>query len=91
MDDTVLNSQHLITFKLLVEQESFTQTARSLGITQPAVSQHIQKLEHELGRVLLIRHGRKIELTNAGKTLYQHAQDLEKEYQDLMTRWLQTA
>lgn len=83
----MLNTQHLITFKTLVETSSFTQTARLLGLTQPAVSQHIQKLERALGETLLIRHGRSTELTEAGKILFQHVIELNQCYNRFLGRW----
>ena len=83
----MLNTQHLITFKTLVETGSFTQTARQLGLTQPAVSQHIQKLEKGLGQVLLIRHGRSTELTDAGQLLYNHVMDLDQCYEAFVAQW----
>lgn len=83
----MLNTQHLITFKTLVETGSFTQTARKLGLTQPAVSQHIQKLEKGLGEALLIRHGRSTELTEAGEVLYQHVIDLGQCYDSFIAKW----
>ena len=85
----MLNTQHLITFRTLVETGSFTQTARQLGLTQPAVSQHIQKLEKGLGEALLIRHGRTTELTEAGALLYQHVIDLNQCYEAFVARWQQ--
>lgn len=83
----MLNTQHLITFRTLVETGSFTQTARKLGLTQPAVSQHIQKLEKGLGEPLLIRHGRSTELTEAGEVLYKHVQDLGNCYERFVSQW----
>ncbi|MCO4786167.1 MAG: LysR family transcriptional regulator [Marinomonas atlantica] len=83
----MLNTQHLITFRTLVETGSFTQTARKLGLTQPAVSQHIQKLEKGLGESLLIRHGRSTELTEAGQVLYKHVQDLGSCYEKFVGKW----
>ena len=83
----MLNTQHLITFRTLVETGSFTQTARKLGLTQPAVSQHIQKLEKGLGEPLLIRHGRSTELTEAGEVLFQHVQDLGSCYERFVEQW----
>jgi len=83
----MFNTQHLSTFKALVETGSFTQTARQLGLTQPAVSQHIQKLERGLGEPLLIRHGRTTEMTEAGKILLQHIKELEVCYDDFSKSW----
>jgi DNA-binding transcriptional LysR family regulator len=76
-----------MTFKVLVETGSFTQTAKQLGLTQPAVSQHIQKLERDLGETLLIRHGRTTEVTDAGKVLLKHISELEACYHRFTTSW----
>ncbi|WP_421850749.1 LysR family transcriptional regulator [Marinomonas sp.] len=83
----MLNTQHLITFKALVETGSFTKTAKKLGLTQPAVSQHIQKLEREMGEPLLIRHGRTTDMTPAGEVLLQHIQELEACYKGFIASW----
>lgn len=83
----MLNTQHLITFKALVETGSFTKTAKQLGLTQPAVSQHIQKLERGLGEPLLIRHGRSTDMTPAGEVLLQHIKELEACYDGFMVSW----
>ena len=83
----MLNTQHLITFKALVETGSFTKTAKLLGLTQPAVSQHIQKLERDLGEPLLIRHGRSTEMTLAGEVLLQHITELEACYDGFIESW----
>lgn len=83
----MLNTQHLITFKALVETGSFTKTAKQLGLTQPAVSQHIQKLERELGEPLLIRHGRTTDMTPAGEVLLQHITELEACYEGFIVSW----
>ncbi|RBP77914.1 LysR family transcriptional regulator [Marinomonas rhizomae] len=83
----MLNTQHLITFKALVETGSFTNTAKQLGLTQPAVSQHIQKLERDLGESLLIRHGRTTDMTPAGEVLLQHIQALEACYESFIVSW----
>ncbi|MBJ7553700.1 LysR family transcriptional regulator [Marinomonas spartinae] len=83
----MLNTHHLETFKTLVETGSFTQTAQRLGLTQPAVSQHIKKLEQGLGATLLVRHGRTTELTAAGKVLVQHINELENCYARFISQW----
>ena len=83
----MLNTQHLITFRALVQTGSFTKTAKQVGLTQPAVSQHIQKLERDLGEALFIRHGRTTEMTPAGKILLQHIQELEVCYEGFMASW----
>lgn len=83
----MLNTQHLITFKALVETGSFTKTAKLLGLTQPAVTQHIQKLERCLGEPLLVRHGRITDMTPAGEVLWQHIRELELCYEHFIDSW----
>lgn len=65
----MINQQWLETFLTLVEVGHFTQTAEKLHMTQPGVSQHIKKLEDEIGVPLLNRVGKKFELTRAGEML----------------------
>lgn len=67
----MINQQWLHTFITLVEVGHFTQTAEKLYMTQPGVSQHIKKIEEQVGVPLLNRQGKKFELTRAGETLYQ--------------------
>lgn len=51
----MLNQQWLATFVTLVEVGHFTHTANKLFMTQPGVSQHIKKLEEQVGVHLLLR------------------------------------
>jgi len=52
-----------------------TRAARQLGITQPALSAMVRKLEIEVGADLLTRSGRGIDLTEAGRVFLVHAED----------------
>lgn len=54
---------HLLSFLRVYRLGSQREAAESLNITQPAISQHIQKLEGQLGRPLFVRHGRKLAST----------------------------
>src|SRR3979490_1917349 len=51
-------------FRAVVESGSVTQAASSLGITQPAVSAQIARLESELGFLLFTRTGNRLRLTS---------------------------
>jgi DNA-binding transcriptional LysR family regulator len=53
---------------------SFTEAAHRLGISQPAVTQQIRRLEQSLGLALFDRVGRRIAVTDAGATLDAFAQ-----------------
>lgn len=65
---------HLETFAQAAELSSFTAAARSLGLTQAAVSQRVAALEKELGSPLFRRRGGRVELTEAGRRLHEFAQ-----------------
>lgn len=56
-------------FESAAKHLSFTQAAQELFITQAAVSQHIRKLEDQLGVSLFIRHNRRLTLSEQGHTL----------------------
>lgn len=60
------------TFLQVVEQQSYTEAARVLHLTQPAVSQHIQKLEAFYGCRLIDSSGHGVRLTAAGELLYRY-------------------
>ncbi len=55
------------------EAENLSALARQLGRTQPAVSQHIARLEKELGVQLLERRSRGVTPTDAGRLFYEYA------------------
>ncbi len=52
-----------------------TRAARTLGVTQPALSAALRKLEAEVGADLLHRTGRGVELTEAGRVFLSAAED----------------
>lgn len=61
----------------LVETGHFTKAADRLYMTQPGVSQHIQKLELACGHALIERENKGFELTEQGRLVFQYAQQLE--------------
>jgi DNA-binding transcriptional LysR family regulator len=78
-----MNLDHLKTFQEVVKLGSFSEVAKKLSISQPAVSFQIQKLEHELGIRLIDRTQRAITLTAAGKRLLRFAESIEEVRQRL--------
>lgn len=61
----------LFIFNRVAERRSFTAAARSLGVTQSAVSQTVKRLEGELGIRLLSRSTRSLAPTAAGERLLE--------------------
>lgn len=65
----VFSSKALNYFDELSKNMSYTKTAQSLGITQPALTQQIKKIERVVGAPLFYSVGKKIYLTDAGSVL----------------------
>lgn len=65
--------QKLTTLLTLIETGSYTQAAKQLSLTQPAVSQHISRLESEFGIKLFNRVQGQYILTEEGKIVVQYA------------------
>jgi DNA-binding transcriptional LysR family regulator len=72
----MLNPYELQVFLAAAEAENFSEAARKLHLTQPAVSQQIQALEKRLQLELFERDGRRITLTEAGRALVPMAREL---------------
>lgn len=66
---TIGSLNTLSAFEASARLKSFTKAAEELGISQPAISQAIRRLEAAIGLRLFHRHHRIITLTNAGMTL----------------------
>lgn len=62
---------------------SFSETAKELNITQPAVTNHIKELESILGVSLFYRGQSKISLTSSGKILLKYAKRTINDYKNL--------
>ncbi|MFC4764595.1 LysR family transcriptional regulator [Dyella koreensis] len=65
-----INLNRLAVFTALVRAGSFTAAAEQLGMTKAMVSQHVARLEQELGVTLLVRSTRRMSLTEAGVTFH---------------------
>ncbi len=68
-------------FRAVVECKGFSRAAKTLHMTQSAVSQQIKSLESYYGVSLLERSGKQVSLTAAGQQLYPHVLRLKKLYQ----------
>ena len=65
-----MDFRQLESFVAIAKTKNFSQAAEKLFLTQPALSNHITKLENELGVTLFERNNKKTELTPPGKVFY---------------------
>lgn len=68
-----MDIKQLSYFVRVAELGSFTRASIVLDIAQPALSRQVRLLEVELRQNLLVRNGRGITLTEAGKVLLEHS------------------
>jgi DNA-binding transcriptional LysR family regulator len=74
-----VNLDYLRTYIDVVKLGSFSEVAKKLSMSQPAVSFQIQKLERDLGVRLIDRSQKAITMTEAGKRLLRFAEAVEEE------------
>jgi DNA-binding transcriptional LysR family regulator len=72
----MLDLKLLTTYREVAVRRSFSDAAAALGYTQPAVSQHVSRLEASLGVKLLDRDARGVQATPAGELLLARASAL---------------
>lgn len=71
-----MNIRHFKTFKSIIEEGNFSNTAKKLGYTQSTVTSQIQQLEQELSIKLFEKIGRNMVLTALGKELIPYTNEL---------------
>jgi len=71
-----LNYHHLLYFWLAAKEGSVTQAAAELRLAQSTVSAQIRQLEHVLDERLFRRQGRRLVLTDVGRTVYRYAEEI---------------
>ena len=77
-----ISIQGLRVFLSILEQGSLSAAGRRLGLTQPAVSNHLHTLEKRFEVALLVRGGR-VRATPAGECLANHARRVLEEISNL--------
>lgn len=73
---SLLDSRRLFYFQQVARLKSFTAAEAALDITQSTLSRQIQLLEIDVGDTLLLRNGRGVELTSAGRLLLEQADQI---------------
>ncbi len=69
-------------FVTVAECLSFTEAAKCLFITQPALSRQISAMEQELGTKLFVRDKKRLKLTPGGSVLYNRLLHLLTDYEE---------
>ena len=68
-----LKIRHLEAVIALAEEMNYTRAAKRIGLTQSGMSRCIQSAEREAKAVLFARNTSKVELTDSGRSYYEHA------------------
>lgn len=63
-------------FLKAAEHQNFTRAAQEVGLSQPALSRSIARLEEELGQPVFERQTRRVVLTEAGRLLRERARQI---------------
>ena len=71
-------------FLAVVEQGTLRKASEAVGLTQPAVSQHLKSLEQEYGQPLFEHSGRRLKLNDAGRLLQAAAEQSKRLEQRLL-------
>ncbi|MFO7611569.1 MAG: LysR family transcriptional regulator [Clostridia bacterium] len=80
-----MNIESLKYFFLIAQERSISNVAKSVHLTQSALSQQIQKLESDLSRQLLIRSNKGVELTKSGEVVYKYAKNILRVHEKMIT------
>jgi len=86
----MIEPRRLLTFREVARRRSFSDAARALSLTQPAVSQQIRALETQLGERLIERRRGVFELTPTGELLLAHAEVVSERLQLAETQIAET-
>lgn len=76
IDPDRLDWTHLRSFLATAQTQSLSAAARKLGLTQPTLSRQVAALEDSLSLLLFERVGRGLQLTEAGREVLAHVQDM---------------
>ncbi len=76
----------IVPFLRVYELNSITQAADVLGVTQPAMSASIKRLESNLNKQLFVRHGRRLQPTSDAHALASHFKEIEHQLELALDR-----
>ncbi|HUM06153.1 MAG TPA: transcriptional activator NhaR [Terriglobales bacterium] len=79
-----LNYHHLLYFWTVVRAGSIQKASQELTVSPPAISTQLRLLEDQLGEKLFTRSGRRLTLTETGRTVFSYAEDIFSLGRELM-------
>src|SRR6188472_4333778 len=79
-----LNYHHLLYFWAVARYGSVVRASRELRLAQPTISGQVRRLEDVIGEKLFDRVGRRLVLTNVGRTAFRYADEIFFLGQDLI-------
>ena len=71
-----MDLKQIESFVRVAEMGSFTRAAAVLGIAQPLLSRNVRQLEVDLHQTFLLRNGRGVTLTEAGRVMLEHGRGI---------------
>jgi len=81
-----LNYHHLRVFWTAAREGGVTRASEKLHVSQPTVTTQIRALEQALGQKLFTRSGRRLILTEPGRSAYRYADEIVGLGQELMDK-----
>lgn len=84
-----LNYHHLLYFWTVARLGTIAAASKELLLSQPTISTQLKTLEESLGQKLFQRQGRRLALTDVGRTTFRYADDifrLGRELQETLAR-----
>jgi LysR family transcriptional activator of nhaA len=79
-----LNYHHLLYFWIVAREGGLIPAGKVLRLSHPTLSAQIHALEDRLGEKLLVKEGRRLVLTEMGRTVYRYAEEIFTVGRDLM-------
>ena len=79
-----MDVRHLTYIIAIAEQKNMTRAARELFVTQSSLSQHLSRLEKELGTPLFFRARNELALTPAGELYVEAARKVIEQVKDIV-------
>jgi LysR family transcriptional activator of nhaA len=79
-----LNYHHLLYFWSVAKHGTIAKACEELHLAQPTISAQLRVFEDRLGEKLFLRKGRHLVMTEMGRVVFKHAEDIFSIGQDLM-------